>query len=261
MPGDISSQYITALMLIAPYLSDGLTIELTTDLVSRPYVALTAEVMASFGVSSVDIAERRIVVRPGRYVACDYAIEVDASSASYALAAAAIVGGRVLVNGLGDRSLQGDAQFAGVLAAMGATISTTESTTTIDVSGPLQGIDIDMADISDTAPSLAVVAAFANGPTTIRGIEFIRRKETDRITALVNELRKCGADIDEHVDGLTIRPTGLHGASIETYHDHRIAMAMALIGLRVDGLTIDDPDVVTKSWPDYWSFLTRLAQK
>ena len=261
MPGDISSQYITALMLIAPYLAGGLTIELTTDLVSRPYVALTADVMASFGVSSVDIAERRIVVRPGRYLACDYAIEVDASSASYALAAAAIVGGRVLVNGLGDRSLQGDAQFAGVLAAMGATISTTESTTTIDVSGRLRGIDLDMADISDTAPSLAVVAAFANGPTTIRGIEFIRRKETDRISALVSELRRCGADIDEHVDGLTIRPTGLHGASIETYHDHRIAMAMALVGLRVDGLTIDDPDVVTKSWPDYWSFLTRLAQK
>jgi 3-phosphoshikimate 1-carboxyvinyltransferase len=243
-------------MLIAPYLPGGLTIDLTTVLVSRPYVALTAEVMASFGVSAVTIGDRRITVGAGRYVAADYYIEVDASSASYAFAAAAIVGGTVVVDGLGTGSHQGDAGFARVLASMGASVTTTRADTTISVDGPLHGIDIDMSDISDTVPSLAVVAAFAGSETTIRGVEFIRRKETDRVAALVTELRRCGADVDEHPDGLTIRPAALNGASIETYHDHRIAMAMALVGLRVQGIVINDPGVVSKSWPNYWRFLT-----
>ena len=258
MPGDISSQYITALMLIAPYLADGLTIELSTELVSRPYISLTAQVMASFGVTGVTIGDRRVTVAPGRYKARDYSIEVDASSASYAFAAAAIAGGTIVVEGLGSHSYQGDAGFATVLESMGAEVTTTSSDTTLVVDGALHGITIDMADVSDTVPSLAVVAAFADGPTTISGVEFIRRKETDRIAALVTELRRCGADVDEHDDGLTIRPVALHGAAIDTYHDHRIAMSMALVGLRVEGIVINDPAVVSKSWPNYWSFLTAL---
>jgi 3-phosphoshikimate 1-carboxyvinyltransferase len=261
MPGDVSSQYITALMLIAPYLRHGLDIQLTTDLVSRPYVDMTASVMGAFGVAAVDIGERRIVVGPGRYQATDYPIEVDASSASYAFAAAAIVGGSITVDGLGSTSLQGDARFASVLRSMGATVEVADERTTVTVDGPLRGIDIDMADISDTTPTLAVVAAFATTPTTIRGVEFIRRKESDRISALVTELGKCGADIEEHVDGLTIRPAVLHGATVDTYHDHRIAMAIALVGLRVAGIEIKDPDVVSKSWPDYWRLLTDLRRE
>lgn len=257
--GDVSSQYITALMLVAPYLPDGLRIELTSPLVSRSYVGITAAVMARFGVEGVDIGDDVVVVPPGRYVATDVAVEPDASSASYPLSAAAIVGGSVTVPGLTAASLQGDAAFADVLGEMGCWIERDELGTTVRRDGPLRGLDIDMVDMSDLVPTLAVVAPFAHTRTRIRGVGFIRAKESDRLGDLCAELRRAGIAATETDDGLEIEPGPPRGARLGTHHDHRLAMAFGLLGLYVPGIEIEDPDVVTKSWPAYWSMLEDLA--
>lgn len=256
--GDVSSQYITALMLIAPYLADGLTIEMTTPLVSRSYVGITAAVMAAFGVEGVEVGEHVVRVPAGRYRATDYAVEPDASSASYPLAAAAIVGGTVHVPGLGSTSLQGDARFAEILAEMGCDVRVDTRGTTVTREGPLRGIDIDMVDISDLVPTVSVVAPFADTSTIIRGVGFIRGKESDRIGDLCRELRRAGIDALETDDGLVINPGHPGPARFQTHHDHRLAMSFALIGLAVDGVEIEDPDVVTKSWPGFWQMLEAL---
>ena len=256
--GDISSQYLSALMLIAPYLQDGLVIELTTPLVSRPYLAITQAVMAAFGVLEVSIDESRVRVGPGRYVAREFIVEPDASSASYPLAAAAICGGRVTVPGLDSESLQGDAGFCQVLASMGCTAEQDEHGTTVRRDGPLRGVDIDMVDMSDVVPTLAVVAAFAETTTRIRGVGFIRGKESDRLGDLCVELRRAGVTAAETDDGLVVEPSAPHAAALSTHHDHRLAMACALLGLRVEGIDIEDPAVVSKSWPGYWTMIEGL---
>jgi 3-phosphoshikimate 1-carboxyvinyltransferase len=240
LPGDISSQFVTALMLVAPATERGIQIELTSPLVSRPYLAITQAVMAAFGVDDVAVGERSVTVGPGRYRRADYPIEPDASSASYLWAAAAITGGRVAVPGFGPAPLQGDAAFVDLLGRMGARVERAAGSITVH-GRAADGIDVDMADWSDTVPTLAAVASFADSPTRIRGIGFIRRKETDRIGSLVTELQRCGVDATEEDDGLTIRPdpTSLHGARVRTYDDHRMAMALALLGLRVDGIEIE----------------------
>lgn len=259
IPGDISSQYVTALMLIGPYLPGGVRIELTSPLVSRPYVAITAAVMASFGVDDVHIDGDVITVGPGTYAACDYEIEPDASSASYPLAAAAICGGQVLVSGLGLDPLQGDAAFADVLAAMGCAIERSAAGTTVSRTGNLVGITIDMADLSDLVPTLAVIAPFATTPTEITGVGFIRAKESDRLGDLAAELRRCGIDAVELDDGIRINPGVGRGARLGTHHDHRLAMSFGVLGLRVDDIVIDDPGVVSKSWPDFWDALESIG--
>ena len=184
---------------------------------------------------------------------------MDASSASYPLAAAAIVGGSVTVEGLGEDALQGDAAFVDLLAEMGCIIERTSTSTTVRRDEPLHGIEVDMADISDTVPTLAVVAPFAAGETRITGIGFIRRKESDRIGDVVAELRACGVDADEESDGMVVRTSVARGARVRTHHDHRIAMAFALLGLVIEGVEIEDPDVVSKSWPGYWSMVRGLG--
>jgi 3-phosphoshikimate 1-carboxyvinyltransferase len=259
MPGDISSQFLTALMLIGPYIPGGLRIDITTPLVSRPYVEITKAVMADFGHDAVTIGERRIEVADGCYRGCHYVIEPDASSASYPLAAAAICGGRVEVTGLTNASVQGDAGFCDVLAAMGCSTSRDVASTIVEGGTRLEGIDIDMVDLSDLVPTLAAVALFAVGPTRLRGVGFIRSKESDRLGDLATELRRLGAGVTETDDGLAIEPSDLHGSRIGTHHDHRLAMAFGLIGLRIPGVEIDDPDVVSKSWPGYWAMLGRLG--
>jgi 3-phosphoshikimate 1-carboxyvinyltransferase len=256
--GDISSQYITALMLIGPHLPDGLRITLTTELVSRPYVTITQAVMKAFGVATVHVGHDTIDVGPGRYAPRTYTVEPDASSASYPLAAAAICGGSVQVPGLGTDSLQGDAGFAGLLERMGCVVHQTATSTKVSRRGALHGIDVDMVDLSDLVPTLAVVAAFTDGPTRIRGVGFIRGKESDRLGDLCAELRRAGIDASETEDGLSIRPGEVHGATLQTHHDHRLAMAFGLLGLRVPGVEIADPQVVSKSWPDYWTMLEGL---
>jgi len=257
--GDVSSQYITALMLIAPYLDGGLTIRMTTPLVSAPYLRMTAAVMAAFGAAVAAIDDDRVVVPEGRYRGCDYTVEPDASSASYPLAAAAIAGGTVHVPGVTNESLQGDAAFASILDDMGCDVLVDSSGTTVSRSGPLRGIDVDMVDLSDLVPTLAAVAPFAVTRTTIRGVGFIRGKESDRIGDLCAELRRAGVDATETEDGLVVEPRLPHPAVFATHHDHRLAMALALVGLAVDGVVIEDPDVVTKSWPGFWEMLEALA--
>jgi 3-phosphoshikimate 1-carboxyvinyltransferase len=256
--GDISSQFITALMLIGPYLPGGLRISITTPLVSRPYLEITKAVMADFGHRTVTIGDEHIEVLAGRYEPGDHVIEPDASSAGYPLAAAAICGGRVEIPGLTKASMQGDAGFCEVLGLMGCTFARGEHSTVVEGGERLRGVDIDMVDLSDLVPTLAAVAAFATTPTRIRGVGFIRGKESDRLGDLCRELRRSGAQASETDDGLTIEPSELHGSQLETHHDHRLAMAFGLIGLRVAGIEIIDPGVVTKSWPGYWDMLERL---
>jgi 3-phosphoshikimate 1-carboxyvinyltransferase len=258
VPGDISSQFLTALMLIGPYIPGGLHVEVTAPLVSRPYLEITRSVMADFGHHDVALGDQLITVAAGQYIARDYTIEPDASSASYPLAAAAVCGGRVEVRNLTKASVQGDAAFCDVLARMGCTATRDGHATVIESGGHLRGIDIDMVDLSDLVPTLAAVALFAETPTRVRGVGFIRAKESDRLGDLCAELRRLGARATETDDGLTIEPSPLHGATLSTHHDHRLAMAFGLVGLRVDGVQVDDADVVSKSWPGYWTMLEGL---
>ena len=260
VPGDISSQYLTALMLIAPRLDGGLRLRLSTPLVSRPYIELTAGVMASFGVDGVTVGEAEIVVPAGRYRAADLDIEPDASSASYPLAMAAVVGGRVEVTGLWRASAQGDIVFADLLGRMGCTVTDGSGGLVVarEAAVPLRGVDVDMADVSDLVPTLAAVAVTASSATTISGVGFIRAKESDRLGDLAAELRRIGARVVVEPDGLRIDPlpggvADLHGAALATHHDHRLAMAFGVLATIVPGIVVDDPDVVAKSWPDFWT--------
>ncbi len=256
--GDVSSQYLTALMLIAPYFPNGLRFMLTTPLVSRPYIRITAAVMEAFGVPGVELGDRIVTVPPGRYSAREFTIEPDASSASYPLAAAAICGGKVRVPGLTNTSLQGDAEFCHVLARMGCEVVQDQWGTTVSRLGPLRGMAINMVDLSDLVPTLAVVAAFADAPTDIYGVGFIRSKESDRLSDLCAELRRAGIDAVDNPDGLVVRPSTAHTATLATHNDHRLAMAFALVGLGASGIIVEDPDVVSKSWPDFWTMIESL---
>ena len=256
--GDISSQYLTALMLVAPYLPNGMRFMLTTPLVSRPYVRITAAVMEAFGVPGVELGDRIITVPPGRYVAREYAIEPDASSAGYPLAAAAICGGTVRVPGLTDRAMQGDAAFCRVLERMGCEVRQDASGTTVSRHGELRGIEVNMVDLSDLVPTLAAVAPFATSRTDIHGVGFIRGKESDRLTDLCAELRKASVDAQDNPDGLVVEPSAPHTATLSTHHDHRLAMSFALVGLGASGIIVEDPDVVSKSWPGFWEMIEGL---
>jgi 3-phosphoshikimate 1-carboxyvinyltransferase len=261
IPGDISSQYVSALMMIGPYLPDGIRLQLTSPLVSRPYVAITASVMSSFSATGIAIGDHTIGVESSGYIGTIYDIESDASSASYPLAAAAIAGGSVKVLGVGHGALQGDAAFVEVLESMGCTTRTTDHSLEVTSSGSLRGIEIDMADMSDLVPTLAVVAVFADSPTRITGVGFIRHKESDRIGDLVNGLKMVGCDAIEEEDGILIRPvhaSQMHGAELLTHDDHRLAMAWSLLALRISGIVIDDPEVVSKSWPEWWDVRSSL---
>lgn len=260
VPGDASSQFLSGLLLIGPCLPDGLVVELTTDLVSRPYVAMTLAVMRAFGADAEQVDERTFAVRPGGYVGCDYRVEPDASAASYPFAAAAICGGRVRVEGLGVDAIQGDVGFLDVLAEMGARVTRHQAWSEVEVErGSLAGGRFDLTDISDTAQSLAVVAPFAASAVEVTGIGFIRRKETDRVAAVATELARCGIDVAVDGDGWTIRPGTPGPAVIHTYEDHRMAMSFALLGLVVPGIEIVDPGCVAKTFPGYWDMLGRVA--
>lgn len=258
VPGDASSQFLSGLLLAAPVLPLGLTVRVSTDLVSRPYVDMTTAVMAAFGAAVHQPDDRTWEVEPTGYAGASYEIEPDASAASYAWAAAAIMGGTVRVEGLGTASLQGDLRFVELLEAMGCSVERTATSVTVRRTGPLHGIDADMSQISDTAQTLAVVAAFAEGPTRVTGIGFIRHKESDRVAAVVTELRRAGVDAVEETDGFAIAPGVRGDADIQTYEDHRMAMAFALLGLRAPGIRILDPGCVGKTFPGYWRMLEQL---
>jgi 3-phosphoshikimate 1-carboxyvinyltransferase len=256
--GDVSSQFLSGLLLALPYARRATTVEVEGPLVSKPYVDMTLEVMRAFGLNPSNHGYRQFNVEPGRYRGRDYAIEPDASAASYFLAAAAITGGTITIEGLGTRSIQGDMAFVDVLEHMGCRVERAETSTTI-TGGPLRGVDVDMNAISDTVMTLAAVSLFASGMTRIRNVGHIRHKETDRIAALAAELRKLGATVEEWPDGLVIfPPEQIPPARIATYDDHRMAMAFALVGLKAKGITILDPGCVSKTYPGFWDDLARL---
>jgi 3-phosphoshikimate 1-carboxyvinyltransferase len=307
--GDISSQFLSGLMLAAPFATEDVVIEVAGPVVSWPYVFMTARMLLQWGLhirqpgdvlaeialrsgdrpgwgkrtggassaalsfeipgsqhqpleDQYDLAEAATLQQgldPRQVWLRDYQIEPDASAASYFFGAAAIGGGEVTVPHLPKRSLQGDVRFVEILADMGCEAGCGADGVTVR-GGLLSGTDVDMNDISDTVMTLAAVACFADGPTTIRNVAHIRHKETDRLAALATELRRLGAGVDELPDGLKITPRPLHGAAVETYNDHRMAMSLALIGLRVPGVVIKDPACVAKTYPRFFEDLEKLRR-
>ena len=253
-----SSQFLTALLLIAPYAENGMEIEVIGNR-EMPYIDITLAVMKSFGVQVIHKDYKYFRIEGGqRYQPRVYNIEPDASNASYFFAAAALTNGRVTVQHLDLDSAQGDVQFVHILEQMGCQV--TASDTGITVTGPpqLKGVDVDMRTISDTSLTLAAIAPFADSKVTIRNIEHTRWQETDRIHAMVTELRKLGVSVVEHQNGLEISPSSITRAAIDTYEDHRMAMAFALVGLKASGIRINDPECVSKTFPNYFQVLARL---
>jgi 3-phosphoshikimate 1-carboxyvinyltransferase len=259
--GDLSSQYLSALLMVAPLANGPVNVVVTGELVSRPYVEMTLAIMRDFGATADETARNHFLITDTGYQPRDYAIEPDASAASYFFAAAAVTGGRVTVEGLNRQALQGDVQFAASLERMGCRVIWGDDAITVDAAGvTLRGIDIDMNAISDTAQTLAAVAPFAAGATRIRGVAHMRHKETDRVSACVTELQKLGLTVEEHDDGLTIHPGPMRPASIATYDDHRMAMSFAVLGLKQPGITIEDPDCTSKTYPEFFTDLGRLCE-
>jgi 3-phosphoshikimate 1-carboxyvinyltransferase len=255
--GDLSSQFLSGLLMAAPFADAEVRIEVEGELVSEPYVAMTVAMLRQWSLAVEADGTRFRVPGRQRTGVSAYFVEPDASAAGYFWAAAAVTGGRVRVEGLTAHSLQGDVRFVDVLEAMGCDVTRGDSGVTVR-GGPLRGVDVDMNDISDTVMTLGAVACFAEGTTTIRNVAHARHKETDRLAALAAELRRVGAGVEESADGLTITPRPLRGAEVETYNDHRMAMSMALVGLRVPGVVLKNPGCVAKTYPGFFTDLDRL---
>lgn len=256
LPEGKSSQYLSSLLLVAPYAEKPAVLRVEGEVLSKPYVGMTLAVMADFGINVENTPDFSWFSIPqGCYTARDYQVEGDASNASYFWAAAAVTGGRVTVTNVPVPSLQGDAMLVPLLGRMGCDVTSENGGITVTASKPLQGITVDMGDMPDVVPTLAVVAAFANGRTEIKNIEHLRIKECDRLSAVVTELTKMGAKVEEFQDSMIIHGNGgegLHGTEIETYEDHRMAMCFAVAGLRVPGVKITGENCVAKSFPDFW---------
>lgn len=249
---DVSSQFLSAILLVAPFAHGDTNIEVVGTLVSEPYVEMTLSLLRMIELQVTVVAPGKYHI-PGNqmYRGGSISVEPDASAASYFWAAAAVTGGRVTVTGLNRKSLQGDVRFVDVLQQMGCRVEECDAGITVH-GKPLRGVDVDMNDISDTVMTLGAVACFAEGPTTIRNVAHIRHKETDRIAALATELRKLGAEVEERDDELTITPGPLIGCAVDTYNDHRMAMSLALVGLKVPGVVIRNPGCVAKTYPGFW---------
>ena len=262
-----SSQFISALLLVGAYARSDMFLALEGRIPSQPYLEMTAGVMERFGVSCLSQDGRRfIIAAPQRYRGTEYAVEPDASSASYFLAAAAVTGGCVTTEGIGSDSVQGDAEFARVLERMGCRANYTAEAITVEGPKPslpsqaLTGIKIDMGAMPDIVQTLAVTAMFAKGATTISNIANLRIKETDRLAALAAELKKFGAKVELDDDWLTIRPPDrLRPAAVDTYEDHRMAMSFAVAGLVLDGVVIRNGECVSKTYPSFFEDFRNLA--
>jgi 3-phosphoshikimate 1-carboxyvinyltransferase len=252
MGGGRSSQFISAVMMVAPYAVAATLIRVKGPLVSAPYVEMTREVMEAFGAIVQGPAEGFKISAEARYLPRQFTVEADASSATYGLAAAAIAGGEVVIPGLWGTSHQPDAAFLGILGRMGCSLQETREGVSLRRGGELRGIEVDMGDCPDAVPALAAVALFASGPTHIRNVGHLRHKESDRLSAIAGELRKIGAAIVVEEGGMKIQPGPLQGGMMETHNDHRLAMSFALIGLRIPGIVIDNPRCVAKSFPRFW---------
>lgn len=259
--GSISSQFLTAILMITPLLKTDTKIEIQGELVSKPYIDITLDIMSRFGVKVENNDYKSFTVTGQQsYQALDkYMVEGDASSASYFLAAGAIKGGEVTVHGVGKLSVQGDKHFADVLENMGAEVHWHDESITV-IGKPLTGIDMDMNHIPDAAMTIATTALFANGSTTIRNIYNWRVKETDRLNAMATELRKVGAEVVEGEDYIAITPPKLlKHAEIDTYNDHRVAMCFSLVALSDTPVTINDPKCTAKTFPDYFEKLANVS--
>ncbi len=258
LPVDVSSQFASALLLIGPLLEEGLVLRLIGAPVSAPFIDLTLSRMRERGA----LARRsgaEIAVVPGAYAGRDVTVEGDATAASYFFAAAAITGGGVTVANVTSASEQGDLRMLDHLRAMGCRVETQGHEIRVTGAPRLAPLDADLADISDTFPTLAVCCAFADGESRLTGLAHTRVQESDRIRAVATELARLGAEVTELPDGARIRPRPLRAAVVETHDDHRIAMAFALVGLRVEGIAIADPGCVAKTFPDYFAVLSSLA--
>lgn len=262
LPAGKSSQYLSSLLLVAPYAGEAAGIEVEGQIPSLPYVGMTIAVMAAFDIMvAVDESRTRFAVPQGVYRAREYQIEGDASSASYFWAAAAITGGRVTVANVPVPSLQGDTAFVALLARMGCNVEKTGQGLTVTGPEQLKGIEVDMGDWPDVVPTLAVLAARADGRTVIKNVAHLRIKECDRLGAVAAELARMGVRVREEPDALIIEGLGageMHGAEIETYNDHRLAMSFAVAGLAVPGVKINNEDCVAKSFPDFFERLDLL---
>lgn len=253
--GDVSSQFISALMMIGPLTAEGITIRIDGPLVSAPFVTMTARMMQAYGAQVLcDLARGVIHCAPGGYRRASgiYAIEPDATAASYFWAAAAVTGGSVLVEGLHTDSLQGDIAFCELLSSMGCALHEGDEGLRVDGPACLTGLDTDMGGISDTFLTLAAIAPYAGQPVTIRGVEHARHQECDRVEAMCAALKALGVQVHEYPDGLRIFPAGRVHGDATTRHDHRMAMAMAVCALRSEGIRIDDPSCVAKTFPAFW---------
>ncbi len=258
--GEISSQFISALLIAAPYASGDVELSVEGRLVGAPYVEMTLAVMRAFGIRVEHEELHWFFVPAGQqYRAQEYAVEPDASGAAYFFAAAAITGGRVRVPGLSAASLQGDARIVDLFEQMGCDVERGNDYLEVQGTDDLRGLDVDLGGMSDQAMTLAAIAPFAASPTRIRGVAHIRHQESDRLAATATELRRLGQDVEELDDGLVIVPRPVRPAAIETYGDHRIAMAFAVAGLRAPGIAITDPECVTKTFPDFFQRLEALS--
>lgn len=256
-----SSQYVSAVLIAAPYAEEDVTLRFRDDvLISRPYVSLTLQTMRAFGADADWTDDGQLRVRAGaRYRGRAFAIEPDASAAAYPLCAAAITHGRVRIEGFAPDSIQADLGLLAILERMGCRVERTEDCITLTgPDGPLRAFDVDLNDLPDATLALAVVALFADGPSHIRNVGSLRIKETDRLAALETELARLGARARATEDSLTIEPGPMRGAMIHTYDDHRIAMSFALAGLRIPGISIQDPGCVAKTWPGFFEALANL---
>jgi 3-phosphoshikimate 1-carboxyvinyltransferase len=261
--GSVSSQFLTALLMAAPLFTEDTTIAIKGELVSKPYIDITLDTMAKFGVSVENQDYQRFVIKAGQqYVAPKtFMVEGDASSASYFLAAGAIKGGTVKVTGIGKQSIQGDIRFADVLEAMGAKVEWFDDCIVIH-GAPLKGVDMDMNHIPDAAMTIATTALFAEGETCIRNIYNWRVKETDRLFAMATELRKLGVEVEEGHDYIRVTPgAALQHAAIDTYNDHRIAMCFSLVSLSDTPVTINDPGCTAKTFPDYFTRFATICHR
>ncbi|MDO9123646.1 MAG: 3-phosphoshikimate 1-carboxyvinyltransferase, partial [Deltaproteobacteria bacterium] len=256
--GEESSQFLSALLMVAPYAIEDMHVEITGNLASRPYVDITRDVMSAFGVEVQSEGYHSFFVRAGqRYQPRKYRIEGDISHASYFFSAAAVTEGRVRAERFSSTSLQGDAGFLNILEKMGCVVLRGEGWTEVR-GGELHGIEVDMNEMPDLVPTLAVTAAFARGQTLIQNIGHLRLKESDRISVLTTELRHMGVRVEEGEDWLKIEGGKGHGAEIEPHDDHRIAMSFAIAGLVIPGIKIKESQCVKKSFPDFWEVFGRL---
>jgi 3-phosphoshikimate 1-carboxyvinyltransferase len=260
--GDVSSQFLTALLLALPLTGRTVRIDIEGELISRPYVEMTLEMMRRFGLEVRRDGWKSFEVKGRTYVSPGKVrVEGDASSASYFLAAGAIGGGPVRVEGVGSASIQGDVRFVEVLERMGAKVSIDENSIEVKNDATLRAIDMDLNHIPDAAMTAAVMALFADGPSTLRNVASWRVKETDRLAAMAKELRKFGARVEEGADFLKIHPaqTLKQDVLVETYDDHRMAMSFALVALGGVAVRIGDPRCVAKTFPDYFSVLASIT--